>query len=112
MKKSRPGTMLRVLVSPAERERVAAIVFAETSTIGVRYATWHRTVLPREVRNVDTAYGPVRVKIAHAPDGTPNVAPEFEDCRRLARERGVPLKLVHQAALAAALTTTAQRPLR
>jgi uncharacterized protein (DUF111 family) len=45
----------------------------------------------------------VRVKVARAPDGTPNVAPEFEDCRRLAREHGVALKLVHQAALAAAL---------
>jgi len=52
---------------------------------------------------VETPYGTVRVKIARAPDGTVNVAPEFEDCRRLATERGVALKLVHQAAMAAAL---------
>jgi uncharacterized protein (DUF111 family) len=51
---------------------------------------------------VDTEYGPVGVKVATAPDGTPNLAPEFEDCRRLARARGVALKLVYQAALAAA----------
>jgi pyridinium-3,5-bisthiocarboxylic acid mononucleotide nickel chelatase len=103
MKKSRPATMLRVLAAPADRDRLAGIVFAETSTIGLRYTTWGRLVLPREERTVETPYGPVRVKLARAPDGTVNVAPEFEDCRRLAIERGVALKIVHQAALAAAL---------
>lgn len=101
MKKSRPGTMLRVLAAPADRDRLAAIVFAETSTIGLRYTTWERLVLPREERTVDTPWGTVRVKVATAPDGTPNVAPEYEDCRRLALERGVALKLVFQAAIAA-----------
>ena len=103
MKRSRPATMLRVLAAPADRERLAALVFAETSTIGLRWTTWQRMVLAREERTVETPYGPVRVKVARAPDGTVNVAPEFEDCRRLAGERGVPLKTVHQAALAAAL---------
>ena len=103
MKKSRPATMLRVLAAPADRDRLAGIVFAETSTVGLRYTTWGRLVLPREERTVETPYGTVRVKIARAPDGTVNVAPEFEDCRRLATERGVALKLVHQAAMAAAL---------
>jgi uncharacterized protein (TIGR00299 family) protein len=105
MKKSRPGTTLRVLAEPADRDRLAAIVFAETSTIGLRYATWRRLVLPREERHVETPYGSVRVKVAHAPDGTLNVAPEFEDCRALAHARRVPLKVVQQAALAAALRT-------
>lgn len=105
MKKSRPGTTLRVLADPADRDRLAAIVFAETSTIGLRFATWHRLVLPREERTVETPWGVVRVKIATAPDGTRNVAPEFDDCRRLALAAGVPLKVVHQAALAAALAT-------
>jgi uncharacterized protein (TIGR00299 family) protein len=103
MKKSRPGVLLQVLAAPPDRDRVAGVVFAETSTIGLRHATWRRIVLPREERTVETPWGPVRVKIARAPDGTRNVAPEFEDCRRLARERGVALKLVQQAALAAAL---------
>jgi uncharacterized protein (TIGR00299 family) protein len=103
MKRSRPATVLRVLAAPADRDRLAAIVFAETSTIGLRWTTWHRLVLAREERRVETPYGPVRVKLARAPDGTVNVAPEYEDCRQLAVERGVPLKLVHQAALAAAL---------
>jgi hypothetical protein len=103
MKRSRPGTMLRVLASPAHRDRLAGIVFAETSTIGIRYTTWSRLVLPREVIDVETPWGSVRVKIATAPDGTQNVAPEYEDCRRLATERGVALKRVMQAAVAAAL---------
>jgi pyridinium-3,5-bisthiocarboxylic acid mononucleotide nickel chelatase len=103
MKKSRPGTTLRVLVDPADRDRLAAIVFAETSTIGLRFATWERMLLPREERQVETPWGTVRVKIATAPDGTRNVAPEFDDCRRVATAAGVALKVVHQAALAAAL---------
>jgi hypothetical protein len=103
MKRSRPATVLRVLAEPADRDRLAGIVFAETSTIGLRYTTWKRTVLAREERTVETVHGTVRVKVARAPDGTLNVAPEYEDCRRLAMERGVPLKVVHQAALAAAL---------
>jgi hypothetical protein len=103
MKKSRPATMLRVLAAPVDRERLATIVFAETTTIGLRWRAERRMVLAREERRVDTPWGPVRVKIARAPDGTVNVAPEFEDCRRIATEKQVPLKTVHQAALAAAL---------
>jgi pyridinium-3,5-bisthiocarboxylic acid mononucleotide nickel chelatase len=103
MKKGRPGVTLRVLADPADRDRLAAIVFAETSTIGLRYSTARRMVLPREERRVETPYGTVRVKVAHAPDGTSNVAPEYEDCRALAVARCVPLKVVHRAALAAAL---------
>jgi uncharacterized protein (TIGR00299 family) protein len=103
MKKSRPATMLRVLAAPADRERLATIVFAETTTIGLRWVAERRMVLAREEKRVDTPWGPVRVKIAQAPDGTVNVAPEFEDCRRIATERQVPLKMVHQAAMAAAL---------
>ena len=103
MKKSRPGVTLRVLADPADRDRLAAIVFAETSTIGLRWTTARRMILPREAGRVDTPWGTIRVKVARAPDGTINVAPEYEDCRALALARGVPLKTVHQAALAAAL---------
>lgn len=102
MKKSRPATLLRVLADPPDRDRLAAIVFAETSTIGLRFTTWSRLVLPREETTVETPWGAVRVKVATAPDGTRNVAPEYEDCRHLARDRQVPLKLVLQAAIAAA----------
>ena len=103
MKKSRPATLLRVLAAPGDRERLAAIVFAETTTIGLRWRHERRMVLVREEARVETPWGPVRVKIARAPDGSVNVSPEFEDCRRIAQERQVSLKRVHQAALAAAL---------
>jgi uncharacterized protein (TIGR00299 family) protein len=102
MKKNRPGTILHVLAEPAGRDALASIILRETSAIGVRFHPVQRLVLPREERTVGTEYGAVRVKIAHAPDGTVNVAPEYDDCRRIARERGVALKSVYQAALAAA----------
>jgi uncharacterized protein (TIGR00299 family) protein len=103
MKKSRPGVTLRVLADPQDRDRLAALVFAETSTIGLRWTTMHRMVLPRETERVETPWGPVRVKVARAPDGTINVAPEYDDCRALALAQGIPLKAVQQEALAAAL---------
>jgi len=101
MKKSRPGVTLSVLAAPADRNRLAGLVFAETSTIGLRWTPWTRLVLQRESRRVETGYGTVSVKLATAPDGTVNVAPELDDCRRVAAARGVPLKVVHQAAVAA-----------
>lgn len=103
MKKQRPGVVLHALADPGARDAVAAAILRETTAIGLRFHAVQRVVLPREVRRVDTPYGPVRVKIATAPDGTRNVAPEYDDCRRLAAERGVALKLVYQAALAAAV---------
>jgi hypothetical protein len=110
MKKSRPGVTLRVLCAPPDRDRLAAIVFAETTTIGLRWSHARRLVLPREEQRVDTPWGSVRVKLARAPDGTVNVAPEFEDCRALALARGVPLKAVQQAALVAAVTRDVSAP--
>jgi len=103
MKKGRPATQLSLLCAAVDRDRLAAIVFAETTAIGLRHATMRRLVLPREVREVATEFGVVRVKVATAPDGSVNVAPEYEDCRRVATERGVALKQIYQAALVAAL---------
>ena len=103
MKKQRPGVVLYALADASAREAVAAAILRETTAIGLRFHAAQRTVLPREVVSVQTPFGAVRVKIAVAPDGTRNVAPEYEDCRRIAGERGVALKLVYQAAIAAAL---------
>jgi uncharacterized protein (TIGR00299 family) protein len=101
MKKNRPATLLRVLGDPADTDALAAIVFQETSTLGIRYHRMHRLTLPRQTVEVETRYGRVSVRVARAPDGTPNVAPEYESCRRAAEARGVALKLVYQAAVAA-----------
>ena len=103
MKKQRPGVVLHALVEPAGRAAVAAAILRETTAIGLRWHAVERVVLPRETRTVSTPYGDVRVKIATAPDGTRNLALEYEHCRRVAQARGVALKLVYQAAVAAAL---------
>lgn len=103
MKKNRPGVVLSVVCPDQERERVSGIVLSETSAIGVRYHSVRRLVLERETREVATPYGVVRVKVAHSPDGHENIAPEYEDCKQLARARQVPIKIVYQAALAASL---------
>ena len=101
MKKGRPGHLLGALCAQSARAAVEAALFRETSTLGVRATRVTRTVLDREVREVATAYGNVRVKVGLL-DGKPvNAAPEFEDCRRAAQDRGVPVKEVIAAALAA-----------
>jgi pyridinium-3,5-bisthiocarboxylic acid mononucleotide nickel chelatase len=102
MKKNRPGVLLSVLGETADRDKLSTILFTETSTLGVRSYPVARVALRRESREVVTAYGSVRVKLAHGPDGRINVAPEYEDCRRLAREKEVPLKLVYEAAVRSA----------
>jgi pyridinium-3,5-bisthiocarboxylic acid mononucleotide nickel chelatase len=104
MKKNRPGTVLSVLAGSAARDRLTGVLLAETTTLGVRITPVERIAVPRESAVVETRFGSVRVKIGTAPDGGRNVAPEYADCRRIALERGVPLKHVYQAAIAAAST--------
>ncbi len=99
MKKNRPGTLLRVICAPADRQRLGEIVLTETSAIGIRSFLAERLKLPREIREVSTEYGPVRVKMSRSPDGTLHAAPEYDDCARIARARGVALKLVYAAAV-------------
>jgi pyridinium-3,5-bisthiocarboxylic acid mononucleotide nickel chelatase len=98
MKKNRPGLEIRLLARPEQAEALADLVFAETTTLGVRILTARRRVLERELQNVDTPYGEVRVKVARRNGQVVNVAPEYEECRRLAVERAVPLKEVMLAA--------------
>jgi uncharacterized protein (TIGR00299 family) protein len=90
MKKSRPGTLLSVLCKPEDRDRLAQIVFAETSTLGLRMTTAERRVQSRRWVDVSTPHGAVRMKVSGAGD----YAPEYEDCRRLALATGAPLKQI------------------
>ena len=98
MKKNRPGTLLTVLARPEQREELSAIVFRETTTIGVRYHDVLRERLEREIVAVETPLGSVRFKVARLGDTIVNAAPEFEDCLRIASERRVPVKDVQAAA--------------
>src|SRR5687767_3213981 len=98
MKKNRPGTLLTILARPEQREELSAIVFRETTTIGVRYHEVLRERLEREMVAVNTPLGTVRFKVARLGDTIVNAAPEFEDCLRIASERGVPVKDVQSSA--------------
>jgi uncharacterized protein (TIGR00299 family) protein len=90
MKKGRPGTLLRVLARPEDRETMVQTIFAETSTLGLRTHTAERRVQARHWVDVETPHGKVRMKVS----GEGAYAPEYEDCRRIAQESGVPLKHV------------------
>ena len=97
MKKNRPGVMLSVLARPEDRERLAALVFAETSTLGLRIHVAERRVEARSVVEVETRFGKLRVKVS----ASGAFAPEYEDCRKLARETGAPLReIMTEAGLA------------
>jgi uncharacterized protein (TIGR00299 family) protein len=88
MKKGRPGNLMRVVCKPEHREALVQVIFAETSTIGVRIHTAERRVQARTFQEVETPYGPVRIKVTS--EGS--YAPEYEDCRKLAEKTGVALK--------------------
>ncbi|HVC00329.1 MAG TPA: nickel pincer cofactor biosynthesis protein LarC [Candidatus Dormibacteraeota bacterium] len=99
MKKNRPGQLVTVLARPEAADRLIDLLFLETTTLGVRISQALRRPLDREWVTVETAHGPVRMKIARASGRVLNAAPEYEDCRRIAAERGVPLKEVMAEAL-------------
>jgi uncharacterized protein (TIGR00299 family) protein len=99
MKKSRPGTLITLLAKPEDAERIARLVFRETSTIGIRTRREQRYVLPRRHETVQTQWGEVRMKIAQIKGSVSNYSPEYEDCRRIAEQHQVPLKHVMQEAI-------------
>lgn len=100
MKKGRPGNLLSVLTDEGLLDEITTIVFAETTTIGVRHHAVERRKLQRSIDTVSTPYGPVRVKVCHF-DGRRRATPEYDDCAQLARQRQVPILSVYAAAQAA-----------
>jgi uncharacterized protein (TIGR00299 family) protein len=100
MKKNRPGTLVTVLAPPDRRDALSAILFSETTTIGVRYQEMTRECLDREIVTVDTPLGAIRFKVASRDGRVLNASPEFDDCARIAAEKGLPLKDVQAAAVA------------
>jgi pyridinium-3,5-bisthiocarboxylic acid mononucleotide nickel chelatase len=99
MKKNRPGTLLTLLCKPAETNALMSLVFAETTTLGARTYRAQRRTLPRETVKVHTRFGDVQVKLARVNGTIRHVAPEYEDCRKLATEKNVPLQQVINEAL-------------
>ncbi len=88
MKKSRPGVIVSVLADAGKLGELEAILFRETGTLGIRRCRYERTKQPRETTTVETPWGPVRLKAGK---------PEYEDCARIARDRGLPLREVVDA---------------
>ncbi|MEE9255902.1 MAG: nickel pincer cofactor biosynthesis protein LarC, partial [bacterium] len=100
-KKGRPASLLTILCPLELQDELTRYLFRETTTLGVRYRSAERAVAERDWAEVDTPWGRVRVKRARYRGETVNIAPEFEDCRKLAESAGVPLKEVLAAAAAA-----------
>jgi pyridinium-3,5-bisthiocarboxylic acid mononucleotide nickel chelatase len=101
MKKSRPATMLSVLCDPPALEKIQEIIFAETSTFGIRYREMNRKTLDREWVEVKTSAGQIQVKIGRHAGRILQVAPEFESCRAAAQQSSLPLKRVYELAIEA-----------
>jgi uncharacterized protein (DUF111 family) len=101
MKKGRPGVLLGALCKEERRAAVTRAFFTETTTLGVRRHRVERDVLGRRLDTVETPYGPVRVKVALLDGGEVGAQPEYDDCLARARDRGVSVREVMAAALAA-----------
>ena len=95
MKKNRPGTLLKVLCYDNNKDKIIRLILSETSSIGLRYYTAERCLLERQVVEVETAWGPMAVKRIRRPGGKPELVPEYEACRRVAAENGLPLRDVY-----------------
>ncbi len=98
MKKNRPGTLLTVLCKLADAQKLLDLIFAETTTIGARTYNAQRRVLPRKSVTVMTTYGEVRMKVASVNGHIRQATPEYEDCRKIAVEKNVPLQTIITAA--------------
>jgi uncharacterized protein (TIGR00299 family) protein len=98
MKKNRPGMLLTALCKPQDANKLTELIFAETTTLGVRRRDEVRQTLARRWENVRTQWGEVRIKVASMNGTVTNYAPEYEDCRRIAAAHHVPLKTVIQEA--------------
>jgi pyridinium-3,5-bisthiocarboxylic acid mononucleotide nickel chelatase len=96
MKKGRPGIQLTVLADPDREAELTEMIFAETTTLGIRRIPVQRHTLKRRLDSVETVFGPVRVKISDF-HGKQRITPEFDDCARIARERHVPILDVYKA---------------
>ncbi|MBD2344988.1 nickel pincer cofactor biosynthesis protein LarC [Anabaena subtropica] len=103
MKKSRPGILLTVICHPDNLLDCEAVLFRETSTLGIRRSTQQRAILQREFKQVETKYGTVRIKVAWQGQSLEkvitNVQPEYEDCAELARKHKIPWREIQQLAL-------------
>ncbi len=105
MKKDRPGVLLTVLCEPADADRFASTILRETTAFGVRLHEVRRQKLRREFRTVETAFGPIEVKLGYLGSDLVQTSPEFESCRRAADQHNAALPDVYRAASIAAISS-------
>lgn len=98
MKKNRPGVTISVICAKGEIEKLEAILFRETNTLGIRRWPVERHTLKREKQTVETEFGPIDGVVAHIDEATRSFSPEYESCRHIAQSRDLPLRLVYEAA--------------
>ena len=103
MKKNRPGILISVIATMECFDSLIRVLLEETSTLGVRYYDINRITLQRTQKLIRTTLGNIRVKIGGVEESTRNISPEYEDCRKIALEKGIPIKRVYDEALMVAL---------
>lgn len=102
MKKTRPAYKLTALCEPKDLEKISSVIFGETTTIGVRFYETDRLKLERRIVKAKTKYGEVRVKVSARPGGISTAAPEYDDCRKIAQSKKIPIREVSDRAREAA----------
>jgi pyridinium-3,5-bisthiocarboxylic acid mononucleotide nickel chelatase len=92
MKKNRPAVLVHVMGKPHQKDQLMDLLFSESTTLGVRFHFTQRRILERSSVEMDSPWGRTKVKKVFRPDGSFHLLPEFEECRRIAKEKGVPMK--------------------
>lgn len=95
MKKNRPATLLSVIAEPHDRTKLADIIFKETTTIGIRCRPVQRLILKRALKKVKTRFGEVAVKVIEQPDGSKRTTPEYDELKRIAAAKKLPIKVIY-----------------
>ncbi len=98
MKKNRGGVLLKVIATENRMEEIKKIIYEETTTFGCRYHRIKRDKLEREIVEVETEYGKIKVKIGYFNGKVVTISPEYEDCRKAAKENGIPIKKIYEEA--------------
>jgi len=98
MKKNRPGHLLTVICPSEMLASVAKSLLTETTTIGLRWHEEERAKADREIIPCQTKYGRIRFKVSRWEGRVVNLSPEYEDCKKLALEKGIPLKQIFEEA--------------
>jgi len=99
MKKSRAGILLNVLIKEKDMKAIEGIIFAETTTFGIRHYPVQRDILDRRIKKVKTKYGIIRIKTGVLNGKLMSVSPEYEDCRKISEKKNIPLKKIYQEAI-------------